>query len=117
MALNAGYEYFMGLCTLPDTHVLTHKHIQYTPHLTVGAMKCWDRVKIKYRGNKQRCSEKINLIPTLQKEHKSYFVLYFTHNYEEITAVFLALQPSTISGVDTIITLISVVSSNIIPIA
>lgn len=113
MSLNAGYEYFMGLCTLPDTHVLTHKHIQYTPHLTVGAMKCRDTVKIKYRGNKQRCSEKINLTPTLQKEHKSYCVLYFTHNYEEMTAVFLALQPSTISGVDTIITLNSLLSLQI----
>lgn len=106
MSLNAAYEYFMELCTLPDTHALTHKHT-HTPHLTVGAMKCWDRVKIKCMGNKGQCSEKINL-------EKS--PLYFAHNDEEITAMFLVLRASTLSNVDITVTLASVVvSSNITP--
>ncbi len=112
MSLNAAYEYFMELCTLPDTHALTHKHT-HTPHLTVGAMKCWDRVKIKYMGNKGQCSEKINL-----EESPLYFVLplYFAHNDEEITAMFLVLQAHVPSKADIIVTLASVVvSSNIIP--
>lgn len=52
---------------------LTHKPAD--KHMDTGAAKCWDQVQIKYRGNKQRWSEKINLNPTLPKEHKSSFVV------------------------------------------
>lgn len=116
MSLNAAYEYFMELCTLPDTHALTHKHA-HTPHLTVGAMKCWDRIKIKCMGNKGQCSEKINLeeSPLCRRNIKAilYSPLYFAHHYEAITAMFLVLRASTASNVDIIVTLASLVVSQI----
>lgn len=62
MSLNAAYEYFMELCTLPDT--VANKHPQ-TPYLAVVAVKRRDRVKIKCMGKTKdtpHCRKNINAV-------------------------------------------------------
>lgn len=106
LPMNILWSYALSL-THMRSHIKTDIH---TPHLTVGAMKCWDRVKIMCMGNKGQCSDKMNSEdpPLCRRIIKSYFVLPLAHNNEEITAMFLELRPSFISSklskVDIIVT-------------
>lgn len=54
LAMNILWDYALSL-----THIRSHINNTHTPHLTVGAGKCWDMVQIKYRKQKPHVVRKL----------------------------------------------------------